>query len=106
MKSVRREGPETYRIPDNNTYYSLTLDPCVKDHRIIALLTDYTSRSQECPFYSPDDQKRHCNIAPEFTVMWSDCGGRCFVDGLTCPIIAEHFKELEESGRTDKNSVE
>ena len=97
MKSIRRESPETSRTTDNNTYYSLTLDPSVKDHRIIALLTDYTSRSQECPFYSPDDQKRPCNIAPMFTVMWSDCKGRCFVDGLTCPIITEYFKELEES---------
>jgi hypothetical protein len=75
----------------------LTLDPSVKDHRVIALLIDYTSRRQECPFYRMGDEKRHCGIAPEFTVMWDDCRGMCFVSGVTCPLILDHIEGTEAS---------
>jgi hypothetical protein len=106
MKSVRRESSEEFRAPNDDTYYMLTLDPSVKDHRVIALLIDYTSRSHECPFYRPDNKERHCSIAPEFTVIWRDCGGRCFVGGLTCPVIVDHDRELEKPEGTDMTSVD
>jgi hypothetical protein len=95
MKSMHRGLPETHQAPDNNVYYMLTLDPTEKNHRVIALLINYTSRKRECTFYRQDDMN-HCSIAPDFTLMWNDCGGRCFVNGLTCPVLLDHIKEPEE----------
>jgi hypothetical protein len=102
VKSFHRGLPETNQAPDNNVYYMLTLDPTEKNHRVIALLIDYTSRIRECTFYRPDEAN-HCSIAPDFTVMWNDCSGRCFVSGLTCPVILYHIKEPEES--SDKSNI-
>ena len=91
---MRGESEETHHLVDNNVYYMLTLNPSVKDHRVIALLIDYTSQRQECPFYETDNRTSHCSIAPDFTIMWNDCQGRCFIKGLTCPIILDHTAEL------------
>lgn len=86
---------------DDDTYYTLTLDPLLKDHRVIALLIDYTSTVDECPFYRVDVDERHCTIAPDFTILWKDCRGRCFVSGITCPIISEYVSGTEESSHIE-----
>jgi hypothetical protein len=101
LKSMHRESEETHHVTGNGVYYMLTLDPSVKDHRVIALLIDYTSRRQECPFYETDNRASHCIIAPDFTIMWNDCQGRCFVKGLTCPIILDHTGKTDDQAKRE-----
>lgn len=95
-----KESQRVYQIDDEDIHYFLTLDPTIKDHRIIALIIDHTSKQGECSFYRPDNKRKQCNIASRFMVMWADCGGKCFVHGLTCPIIIEY---LENRGESENN---
>jgi len=97
LKSIEESLDKIRGTPDDNVYYTLTLDPSLRDHRVIALLVDYTSRTGECPYYRMDLNQRHCTIAPDFTIMWKDCEGKCFVCGIACPIIADRESKTEES---------
>jgi hypothetical protein len=49
LKPMRGESEETHHATGNNVYYMLTLNPSVKDHRVIALLIDYTSEDKSAP---------------------------------------------------------
>jgi len=71
----------------------LTLDPTERDHRILALLINYTSTQGECAFYKSGEHRTLCSIVPKFTVLGRDCNGKCFIDGLTCPIILEYLED-------------
>jgi hypothetical protein len=94
---LRKEFRQADHVNSGEVYYTLTLDPIIKDHRIIALIIDHTSPLGECQFYRLDDSEKPCRIAPKFKVMWRDCGGRCFVDGLTCSMILDYLEDLNES---------
>jgi hypothetical protein len=97
LKVLKERLDRTRDTPGEDIYHTLTLDPSSKDHRLIALFIDYTSKIGECPFYLTGVKKGRCTIAPDFTIMWNDCEGKCFVGGVTCLIIADHESETEES---------
>jgi len=103
VKSLQVESSETRQLSEDDTYYMLTLDPTQRDHRILALLIDYTSWCGECVFYRPDDRQKYCSIAPRFKILGRDCSGKCFVNGLTCPIIIEYLEDQksEDDGTND-----
>jgi hypothetical protein len=101
LKRVEERLDRISSTTDDDVYYALTLDPSLRDHRIIALLIDYTSKVDECPFYRVDIGIRRCTIAPDFTILWKDCKGRCFVSGIACPIISEHVSGTEESSHIE-----
>jgi hypothetical protein len=101
-----RESPKVCHVDDEDIYYTLTLDPTIKDHRIIALIIDYTSEEGDCSFYRPGNQRKQCRIAPRFKVIWNDCGGKCFVNGLTCPVILDYVENIGESEMSNKNLEE
>lgn len=101
----RLESLKTVQFDGEEMRYELTLDPTVKDHRIIALIIDHTSKQGECSFYKPDERGKQCSIAPRFRVMWDDCEGKCFTSGLTCPIILEHIENLSDS-RISGNNIQ
>jgi hypothetical protein len=97
VKPLQAEPSEAHQLAEDDLYYMLTLDPTKRDHRILALLIDYTSVQGECVFYEPRDHEKRCNIAPTFSVLGRDCKGKCFVGGLTCPIILEYLEDQKKS---------
>jgi hypothetical protein len=105
-KPTQKESDRTFRIDDQDTYYTLTLDPTMRDHRVIALIIDHTSKRGDCNFYRSGNNQKQCYIAPRYKVIWSDCEGKCFIHGLTCPLILEYLENLTESEINNKNIQE
>jgi hypothetical protein len=98
MKPLHVQPSETHPPAEDDVYYELTLDPTQRDHRILALLIDYTSMQGECIFYKQRDHERPCTIAPEFTILGRDCNGKCFIDGLTCQLILDYVEDQKPEG--------
>nr|MDO8097962.1 hypothetical protein [Candidatus Njordarchaeota archaeon] len=97
MKPLQVEPSETHQRAEDDVYYMLTLAPTERDHRILALLLDYTSMQGECVFYKGKNHGKYCSIAPMYTILSKDCSGRCFVEGLTCLIILEYLEDQEKA---------
>ncbi|MHA1265408.1 MAG: hypothetical protein ACTSRS_09260 [Candidatus Helarchaeota archaeon] len=59
--------------------------PIIPEHRIKALLEEYDSEKDECPFYVKD--KRHFCLLDYHSVHVQNCQGHCFHKGFCCEII-------------------
>jgi len=71
-----------------------TFNPLSSESRIMALLSNYSSKPGECPFYDPNLPSK-CKLDPLSRRHW-DCEGRPFLNGFTCPYILDHLKEKEK----------
>ncbi len=68
-----------------------------KEHGIMALFSNYTSRRRECSFYS-SKYRSGCALDP-LSVRVCDCENRWFVDGITCQYIVEMYKDGRKKGK-------
>jgi hypothetical protein len=81
-------------------------DPCIRKHRIKALLKSFTSPQYSCPHYDLKLTSR-CNLDPS-TVRISDCEGIGFCKGLACNYASiceegdeeEHLRRSSSSGKS------
>jgi hypothetical protein len=74
---------------------SAPTDPCIRKHRVRALLKNFTSPKYSCPHYDLKLTSR-CKLDPS-TVRVSDCEGIAFCKGLACnnATVVEEGKEEE-----------
>jgi hypothetical protein len=61
---------------------SAPTDPCIRKHRVRALLKNFTSLKYSCPHYDLKLSSK-CKLDPS-TVRVSDCEGVAFCKGLAC----------------------
>lgn len=66
---------------------TISLDPTIRDCRVYALLTDYTSPEGTCKFYD-DGLRSKCRLDP--LVFRRDCRGIVFIEGFVCHQIRYH----------------
>ncbi|HUY01356.1 MAG TPA: hypothetical protein VMV49_17475 [Candidatus Deferrimicrobium sp.] len=59
--------------------------PIISEHRIKALLEEYDSEKDECPFYLKGEQ--HFCLLDYNSVHIENCHGFCFHKGFCCEII-------------------
>jgi hypothetical protein len=82
-------------------------DPCIRKHRIKALLKSFTSPQYSCPHYDLKLVSK-CNLDPN-TVRISDCEGVAFSKGLACNYATtceeekeeEHLKGTQSAGKSN-----
>ena len=63
--------------------------PLIPEHRIRALLEEYDSEKDECPFYS--EGERHFCLLDYHSVHVYNCEGHCFHNGFCCEFINDLF---------------
>jgi hypothetical protein len=68
---------------------NIRFHPLIPDHRIEALLKEYNSERDECPFYVANE--RHFCLLDYYSVHIEDCFGRCFSSGFCCELINSIF---------------
>ncbi len=73
---------------------SAPTDPCVRKHRIRALLKNHTSPKYSCPHYDLKLSSK-CKLDPN-TVRVSDCEGIAFCKGLACNYASMVEEGIEE----------
>lgn len=75
-------------------FNEVLLDPRLGADRIQALLANYTSPTNHCPYY---DNKipSTCALDPRSRRAW-DCQGQCFTSGFCCDRIINNAAEIEE----------
>ena len=69
--------------------------PVIPEHRIKALLAQYDSEKDECPFYVEDP--RHFCLLDYHSVKILKCEGHCFRNGFCCQYITDLLANNEES---------
>ena len=78
--------------------------PTISEHRIKALLEQYDSEKDECPFYV--EEKRHFCLLDYHSVHVKNCEGYCFSNGFCCEFINDLlFRPQENSSNEDSNST-
>lgn len=77
--------------------------PTIPEHRIKALLEEFDSEKDDCPFYVKD--KRHFCLLDFHSVHITNCEGHCFHRGFCCEIINDllFHKPLTDS-HSESNS--
>ena len=76
--------------------------PTIPEHRIKALLEEYDSEKDECPFYVDDE--RHFCILDYHSVQVGNCQGQAFHRGFCCPIINDLLFEKPISDQEKANN--
>ncbi|MHA1132107.1 MAG: hypothetical protein ACTSRC_19660 [Candidatus Helarchaeota archaeon] len=76
--------------------------PTIPEHRIKALLEEYNSERDECPFFVDNDA--HFCLIDFHSVHIENCHGHCFYNGFCCPIINDLLfeKPLDDQKRERK----
>ena len=64
---------------------SVRFHPIIPEHRIKALLEQYDSEKDECPFFV--ENERHFCLLDYHSVHLESCHGHCFHNGFCCEII-------------------
>ncbi|MFX0096848.1 MAG: hypothetical protein ACFE7E_03725 [Candidatus Hodarchaeota archaeon] len=72
---------------------TIALDPTIRDCRVYALLTNYTSPEETCKFYEPNIRSK-CRLDP--LVFRRDCRGVVFIEGFACHQIRYHVEKEED----------
>lgn len=72
---------------------AISLDPTIRDFRVYALLTDYTSPEGTCKFYDTGLRSK-CRLDP--LVFRRDCRGVVFIEGFVCHQIRYHIDKEED----------
>lgn len=74
--------------------------PIIPEHRIHALLEQYDSERDECPFYVEDEH--HFCLLDYHSVHIQNCQGHCFHAGFCCEIINDLLFRDPSSEESDK----
>lgn len=72
---------------------TVSLDPTIRDCRVYALLTNYTSPEGTCKFYDCSLRSK-CRLDP--LVFRRDCNGVVFIEGFACHQIRYHVEKEED----------
>jgi hypothetical protein len=78
--------------------------PIIPEHRIMALLEEYDSEKDECPFYVSDE--RHFCLLDYNSFHVRKCEGYCFTKGFCCEIINDLLFERPLSNPTKESNLE
>lgn len=68
---------------------NISFHPLIPEHRIRALLEQYDSEKDECPFYT--EGERHFCLLDYHSVHIYNCEGHCFQNGFCCEFINNLF---------------
>ena len=80
-------------ILDGISEVSVPKDPCIRKHRLKAILESYTSPMYSCPHYDLKLNSK-CNLDAHTVRLWN-CRGIAFSQGIACSCASDFIEDNE-----------